>query len=419
VGPRGSEQGDAHFVRSTAVTSDQVPTGPLHGMRVVELATVIMAPYAGQILGDLGADVIKVEHGPLDSSRVMGGGTTRGLSGVALNLHRNKRSIDLDVKSVAGAQVLRALLATADVFLTNLRPASLERLGLRYEDLAESAPRLVYCESHGFASRSDEEDEPVYDDIIQALTGLPSLNHDVLGVTAFMPILIGDKITGVMISNAILAALVHRERTGEGQKVEIPMFDAVLSFNLVEHLAGAAIPGNGAGYSRIMSSHRGPHQTADGYVAIMPYTDDNWKALFDAVDRMDILERPWFANHSARLSDADHVFQDLAEIVIERTTAEWLELCARLGIPVSPVPTIDEIVLDPTLHRGVLRNEHHPLVGTYRHIESPMKFSATPTSLRRSAPLVGEQTDEILAELGFSRGDLDELSAEGETPTTG
>jgi crotonobetainyl-CoA:carnitine CoA-transferase CaiB-like acyl-CoA transferase len=378
-------------------------------VRVVELATVIMAPYAGQMLGDLGADVIKVEHGPLDSSRIMGGGTTRGLSGVALNLHRNKRSIELDVKSVAGAKVLRTLLATADVFLTNLRPAPLERLGLRYEDLAESMPRLIYCESHGFASGTDEENAPVYDDIIQALTGLPSLNHDVLGVTAFVPALIGDKITGVMIANAVLAALVHRERTGEGQKVEVPMFDAVLSFNLVEHLAGAAIPGSRAGYSRIMSRHRGPHQTSDGYVAIMPYTDDHWKALFEAVNRMDMLERPWFAEHGARLKDADRVFQDLAEIVIERTTAEWLELCARLGIPAAPVPTIDEIVEDPALHRGVVRDEHHPLVGAYRHIESPLKFSSTPTSLRRPAPLVGEQTEEILAELGFAGNELEEL----------
>ncbi|HWD95488.1 MAG TPA: CoA transferase [Acidimicrobiales bacterium] len=394
------------------MTSAQTPTGPLDGLRVVELATVIMAPYAGQILGDLGADVIKVEHGPLDSSRLMGGGKIQGLSGVALNLHRNKRSISLDLKSVAGARVLRALLRTADVFITNLRPAPLERLGLRYEDLRESMPRLIYCESHGFESGTDEENAPVYDDIIQALTGLPSLNHEVLGATAFLPALIGDKVTGVMISNALLAALVHRERTGEAQKVEIPMFDAVLSFNLVEHLAAATIPGSRAGYSRIMSRRRGPHQTSDGYVAIMPYTDEHWKVLFEAVGREDILERPWFAGHGARLRDADRVFQDLADIVIERTTAEWLDLCARLNIPASPVPTINEIVNDPKLHRGVLRDESHPLIGPYRHIESPMKFSSTPTALRRSAPLVGEQTVEILLELGFSENELDELLRE-------
>ena len=388
--------------------------GPLHGMRVVELATVVMAPYAGQMLGDLGADVIKVEHGGLDSSRMMGAGTHPGLSGVALNLHRNKRSIALNVKSDAGARALRALLSTADVFLTNLRPGPLARLGLRYEDIAEEFPRLVYCESHGFATGTTEENAPVYDDIIQALTGLPSLNHEVLGTTAFFPSLIGDKITGVMITTGVLAALVHRERTGEGQKVEVPMFDTVLSFNLVEHLADAAIPGERAGYSRIMTRHRGPHQTADGYVAIMPYTDDHWRALFSEVDRMDMMERPWFAEHGARLSEADRVFQDLAEIVIERTTAEWLELCGRLGIPASPVPTMDEIVNDSERHRGVLRDETHPIVGTYRHIESPIKMSATPTSLRRSAPLVGEQTEEILSELGYSTEEIDEMIERGD-----
>lgn len=382
-------------------------------MRVVELATVVMAPYAGQMLGDLGADVIKVEHGP-DSSRLMGAGPTPGLSGVALNLHRNKRSIALDVKSDAGAKVLRQLLSSTDVFLTNLRPGPLERLGLRYEDLAAAFPRLVYCESHGFASGTPEENAPVYDDIIQALTGLPSLNQEVLGTTAFLPSLIGDKITGVMIATGVLAALVHRERTGEGQKVEVPMFDTVLSFNLVEHLAAAAIPGEPAGYSRIMTRHRGPHQTADGYVAIMPYTDDHWRALFSEVERMDMMERPWFAEHGARLREADRVFQDLAEIVIERTTSEWLELCERLGIPAAPVPTMDEIVNDPARHRGVLRDETHPIVGTYRHIESPIKLSATPASLRHRAPLVGEQTDEILAELGYSLAEIDEMIERGD-----
>ncbi|MGA7835276.1 MAG: CoA transferase [Acidimicrobiales bacterium] len=395
------------------MAQNEVPVGPLHGMRVVELATVVMAPYAGQMLGDFGADVIKVEHGP-DSSRMMGAGAVGGLSGVALNLHRNKRSIALNVKSDTGALVLRALLDTADVFLTNLRPGPLARLGLSYEDLASTYPRLVYCESHGFASGSAEENAPVYDDIIQALTGLPSLNEEVLGVAAFFPALIGDKITGVMIANAVLAALVHRERTGEGQKVEVPMFDAVLSFNLVEHLAGAAIPGERAGYSRILSSHRGPHRTADGHVAIMPYTDEHWRALFAAVDRMDMMERPWFAEHSTRLKEADHVFSDLAEIVIERTTAEWLELCEPLAIPASPVPTVDEIVNDPSLHRGVLRDEVHPLVGPYRHIESPFKLSASPTSLRSPAPLLGEQTDEILSELGFTPDEIEAMMERGD-----
>jgi crotonobetainyl-CoA:carnitine CoA-transferase CaiB-like acyl-CoA transferase len=207
---------------------------------------------------------------------------------------------------------------------------------------------------------------------------------------------------------------VHRERTGDGQKVEIPMFDTVLSFNLVEHLAAAAIPGEPAGYSRIMTLQRGPHRTSDGYVAIMPYTDEHWRALFTAIDRLDMMERPWFADQGTRLRESDRVLRELAEIVVERSTGEWLELCERLGIPAAPVPTMDEIVNDPARHRGVLRDETHPIVGTYRHIESPIKMSATPTSLRRSAPLVGEQTDEILAELGYSTQEIDEMIERGD-----
>jgi crotonobetainyl-CoA:carnitine CoA-transferase CaiB-like acyl-CoA transferase len=388
-------------------------TGPLAGIRVLELATVVMTPYAGQLLGDLGAEVIKVEHGSLDSSRVMGGGPIRELSGIALNLHRNKRSISIDLKTPKGREIFHELLATCDVLLTNLRPGPIARLGLDYEELAEAMPSLIYCQSQGFASGTHEEDLPAYDDIIQALTGLPWLNQEVLGVTSFFPSLIGDKIAGLMIAYGVLGALVYRERTGQGQRVEVPMFNSVLSFNLVEHLARATVEGEPAGYTRIMTSHRGPHRTSNGYIAMMPYTDEHWNSLFGAVNRLDIMERPWFADHRNRLMEADRVYRDLAEIILERTTEEWMELSLACGIPASLVPTMDDIVNDPAQHRGVLRDEVHPVIGRYRHIESPVRLSATPTSLRRHAPLVSEHTEEVLLELGYSSEAIEEMFEQG------
>lgn len=392
-----------------AVTQGSMRPGPLDGIRVLELATVIMAPYASQLLGDLGAEIIKVEYGSLDSSRVMGGGPHRELSGIALNLHRNKRSISVDLKTPAGLAVFHRLLQYTDVLITNLRPGPLERLGIAFAQIADEYPTLVYCQSQGFASDRPDADEPAYDDIIQALTGMPALNEDVLGKKAFFPSLIADKIAGMTIAYGILAALVHRERTGEGQRVEIPMFDAVLSFNLVEHLSRAAVHGEPATYSRIMTPHRGPHKTADGYVAMMPYTDHHWTTLFAAVGREDVLERPWFRSHRSRLLQADKVYSDLAEIIAGRTTGEWLELCSVHGIPASATPSMSEIVEDPALHRNVLVDAEHPVVGTYRVIRPPVIFSESPASVRLPAPLVSEHTVEILREAGYSDEEILEL----------
>ena len=388
-------------------------TGPLAGIRVVELASVVMAPYAAQILGDLGADVIKVEHDVIDNSRQMGGGPHPELSGIALNLHRNKRSLGLDVKTPEGHEVFLRLLSASDVLITNIRPSALTRLKVNYDDLAASMPRLVYCQSQGFATGSVDEDRPAYDDIIQAMTGLPWLNHEALDITAFVPTLVGDKVTGLTIAYAVLAALVHRERTGEGQRVEVPMFNSVLSFNLVEHLSRAAIAGGAAGYVRIMSSKRGPHRTLNGYVAIMPYTDVNWESLFRAIDRLDVLDRPWFANYETRTREADRVFGDLAEIVAERTTEEWLEICERLDIPVSAVSSLDDVVNDEKLNRGVITTATHPVVGEYREIAPPVAMSKTPASIRRPAPLVAQDTREILDELGYSSDEVTSLIDRG------
>ncbi len=389
------------------------PSGALDGIRVLDLTSVIMGPYATQVLGDLGADVIKVETEEGDGNRLMGGGPHPEFSGIALNINRNKRSVSLDLKHPDGMAAFLRILDTCDVLVTNLRPGPLTRLGLNYEVVASTRPRLVFCQAQGFRTGSDEQDRPAYDDIVQAAAGLPRLNEATAGLTVFFPSIIADKIAGQAIVTAVLAALLHRERTGRGQRVEIPMFDVVLAFNLVEHLSRAAIRGEPAGYSRIMTRTRGPHRTRDGYIAMMPYTTEQWRRLFAAVGKEELLDQPWFADHAERLLQAEKVYGELAAIVAERRTEDWLELCYEEGIPVNPVPSLDEILEDPTLHRGMVEMAEHPVVGPYRSVRPGLILDDAPLTVRRPAPLRGEHTTEVLAEVGYAPAAIEQLAGSG------
>lgn len=387
--------------------------GALDGIRVLDLSSVIMGPYATQVLGDLGADVIKVETGSGDTNRFMGGGPHPELSGIALNLHRNKRAVLLDLKSTDGKEAFLRILDSCDVFVTNMRPAALARLGLTYEDVGPERPRLIYCQAQGFRTGTPEENRPAYDDIIQASTGLPRLNELVIGRTAFLPIIIGDKIASTAIVQGVLAALVARGRTGRGQRVEIPMFDALMSFNLVEHLSRAAIPGQPAYYSRTIATTRGPHKTKDGYIAMMPYTDEHWNRLFDSVGRLALLQDPRFCDNNNRLLNAELIYGELAAICATRTTAEWLELCDELDIPANAVPSIEEIIEDDELNRGMITMAEHPVIGSYRSVGPGIKLYDTPATVRRPAPMLGEHTAEVLAEVGYDAADIAKLTESG------
>jgi crotonobetainyl-CoA:carnitine CoA-transferase CaiB-like acyl-CoA transferase len=389
------------------------PAGPLSGIRVVELASVIMAPYACQILGDLGADVIKVEDRAGDLSRGLGGGPHPELSGIALNLHRNKRSVQIDLAHPDGRAVFDRLLGDADVFVTNMRPRALGKLGLDAPVVLETHPGLVFCEAHGFSLASGEADRPAVDDIFQSETGLPALNGEVTGMTAFLPTIVADKVAGLTIAYAVLAALVERSTTGRGCQIEVPMFDAVLSFNLVEHLARAVTPGERAGYTRILTEHRGPHRTKDGYVAFLPYSDADWERLYTVTGHADELSEPWFASNETRIEHAGRVYSSLGQIMLERTTDEWLALAAELGAPAGPVPSIDEIVADPARHRGVIVDAAHPVVGPYRHIASPVRFDGQTIPSRSAAPLLGEDTRDVLRAHGLGDSDIAQLDSDG------
>ncbi len=378
-------------------------TGPLDGVRVVDLTTVIMGPLATQILGDLGADVITVEDPRGTLSRVMTAGPHPQLSGIALNLLRNKRNVVLDLKTADGRDALLAIVATAQVFVTNLRPGTLQRLGLSYEDIADVQPDIVYLQAQGYPSDSAAADAPAYDDVIQAGTGLPDTFRRMEGKPQFVPTLIADKVCGLTIAYSVLAALLHRERTGEGQRIEVPMVDVMTAFVLVEH-AGAATarpPQGVPGYLRILSPNRRPQRTKDGWVSVLPYTRKNFEDIFRAGGRTDLVGDERIATARSRLAHIDSIYAEVAAILIQRTTEEWLAFCKAAGVPASAIPTLEELV-------DALPEDDHPVAGRYKVIPQPVRFSrSTGPVVRRPAALSGEHNAEVMGEIAASRAGPD------------
>lgn len=384
------------------------PPGALSGIRVLDLTSVVMGPMATQILGDLGADVVTVESANGDTNRVMGPGPHPQLSGISLNLLRNKRNIALDLKTESGRDILLRLAARCDVFVTNLRPGPLRRLGADYDAISAVRADVVYCQAHGFPSDSARAEEPAYDDIVQSASGVADTARRVTGVPALLPTIFADKVAGLTIVYAVLAALFHRQRTGEGQRIEIPMVDAVSAFMLVEHGSGA-IPRprlREAGYPRILTPERRPQQTADGWINVLPYSKEHYETLFRIGGRDDLIGDPRYADGRSRILNSDFLYREVRAILSTRTTQEWLTLCRELGIPATAVTSLDDIV--DALPDGV-----HPVAGDYKVIPPPVRMSRTAPTVRRPAPLPGEHNDEVLRELGMSTEDIDRLRAEG------
>jgi crotonobetainyl-CoA:carnitine CoA-transferase CaiB-like acyl-CoA transferase len=392
----------------SASSTSATTTGPLRGVRVLDMTSVIMGPLATQLLGDQGADVITVERQGASTSRVMGHGPHPEFSGVSLNLLRNKRNVVVDLQHPAGRDVLLRLAATCDVLVTNLRPGPLHRLRLAYADVAEVRPDIVYCRAAGFPSDGDRAEEPAYDDIIQAASGLSDTMRLVHGEPAFLPTLVADKVTGMWIAQAICAALFHRERTGEGQEIEIPMLDAVTAFTLVEHGAGAidAVNPTAAGYPRILSPARRPHPSKDGWVAILPYSREHYEAFFAATGLTGEIDPTMYADGRTRIERSDVLYGYVRRATPARTTAEWLDLCRRLRIPASDVATLDRIVAD-------LPIADHPVAGPYRVIPPPVRFARTPAGVHSEAALPGQHTIEVLREIGMTTAQIDELQRQG------
>jgi crotonobetainyl-CoA:carnitine CoA-transferase CaiB-like acyl-CoA transferase len=383
------------------------PAGPLHGVRVLDLTSVLMGPLATQILGDLGADVVTVESRDGDINRTMSSGPVPGLSGVSLNLLRNKRNVALDISRPEGSQALLAVAEVCDVFVTNLRSASLERAGLAYADIARVRPNVIYCQANGFASDGPHAGKPAFDDVIQAASGVPDLMRRAGLPPSLVPMLLADKVCGLVIVYAILAALFHRERTGEGQRIEVPMLDTMRAFTLAEH-GGSAVPRpprGPAGYPRIMTPLRGPAATADGWLALQPHRREHWDALVRAAGLEELAGDPRLSNRNL-WREPGFGYVTLKRVLATRTTGQWLEFCAEHGIPAAEAAGIDTIIDD-------LPEADHPLAGSYKVIPPPVRFSATPASVRRPAPQVGEHTREVLAEAGLTADQIAALAEAG------
>lgn len=393
----------------TVPVPNAASAGPLDGIRVLDLTSVVLGPLATQVLADLGADVIKIEGPEGDMMRANGVSQHAGMSSIYLALNRNKRSVVLDLKDEKDSAALRRLIERADVLVHNMRVAAIERLGFGYEAVSALNPRLVYCVATGFGQDGPHRDKPAFDDIIQAACGLVSLNTNNGNQPAYVPSLIADKTVGLALANAVLAALLHRERNGTGQCVEVPMLESMASFVLAEHMGGMTFEGStaGAGYARLLHGGRRPVRTRDGWLCALPYTDRHWRAFFQAVGRADLGDQYRIEDRSQRNANIRALYQRLAEIMPERTTADWMALFEELDIPATPIHGIDELPDHPHLAAvGLFQRTEHPTEGTIREIRPVAKFSATPLSLRRHAPSLGEHTEEVLKEAGLVAGEL-------------
>ena len=382
------------------------PTGPLTGFRVLDLTTVLFGPFGAQTLGDWGAEIIKVETLTGDTWRNSGQFRNRGMSGQFMAANRNKRSIAVDLKHPDGKDVLRRLIPTVDALVSNIRPAGLGRLGFSYAVCKELNPRLVYASATGFGQDGPWAARPAFDEIIQAASGFASA----MGTDeepAFVPSLIGDKLCGMALTSAVTAALLYRERTGEGQMVEVPMLETLAAFNSIEMFGGLAFvpPIGPSGYNRMKA--RKPVRTKDGWLTMLPYSADNWCAFFEAVGHPECIAEFQVRDPVARGKNIDKIYARMREMAPRRTTAEWETLLLGIDVPHTAFAKLTEVAEQPHLKAvGLFPELDHPTEGKIRQARPPTRFSASPAGIHRMAPRLGEHTNEVLREVGYTEAEI-------------
>ncbi|WP_025899996.1 CaiB/BaiF CoA transferase family protein [Sneathiella glossodoripedis] len=387
--------------------------GPLSGVKIADLTSVLLGPFATQILADHGADVIKIEGLDGDTTRDIGPRHSEGMAAVYMHANRNKRSLSIDLKNKDGKAAFVEFLKTVDVFVHNMRPSAVNRLGLSYEEVKKINPGIIYCGAFGFSQDGPYANKPAYDDMIQGVSGIAATQSDLVGRPSYMPTVLADKATGLTVVYAITMALFHKERTGRGQEVKVPMFETMVQFHMLEHIYGEHfIPPQGtAGYPRATSPTRHPYKTKDNkMIGVLPYVDKQWKAFFDLAERPELMQDPRFCSISKRLANIDELYSILSDIIETRTAEEWLSMLDEAGIPAVPINTASDLISDPHLVATNFWHEmEHPTEGRLRFTGIPTQFSQTPGSIRRHPPLLGEHSKEVLIESGVPEDTINNL----------
>jgi crotonobetainyl-CoA:carnitine CoA-transferase CaiB-like acyl-CoA transferase len=369
----------------------------------------MLGPFCTQILGEMGADVIKVEPPGGDIGRWTGAFKTPGMSSAYLMKGRNKRSVVLDLKKPEAQEPLKRLVESADVFVHNIRPKAAARLGINYESIAAIKPDIVYAAATGYGEEGPFVDKPAYDDLIQGASGLASLFGSVTGTPRYGPSVLADKTTGLFLTYSISMGLFHRERTGEGQKIHVPMYESFAGFIMNEHMQGRMYdpPTGEAGYQRMLTPHRRPFPTADGYVCVLPYNDKHWGRFFDVAGKPELAKDPRFTDQPSRSRNIDALYEIVTEIMAHRTSAEWLCVLEEADIPVMPMNSPEDLLDCPHLTAvGMFPEVEHPTEGRIRHIKVPVSFSKTPGGYYRHPENLGQSTREALADVGYSETEI-------------
>jgi crotonobetainyl-CoA:carnitine CoA-transferase CaiB-like acyl-CoA transferase len=388
-------------------------SGPLDGVRVLDLTTVVMGPYATQILADFGADVVKVEPPEGDVMRYAWPYRHPGMGHIFLNANRNKRSVVLDLKQPAAREACLALARRCDVLVYNIRPQAMARLKLAYEDIRKENPRVIYVGCFGYSQRGPYAAKAAYDDLIQGAAGIPWLLHrQGAAEPRYAPIIVADRSVGQQVASAVSAALYYREKTGKGQRVDVPMFEHLLQIVLGEHLGGYTFdPQEGdAGYARMLAPDRRPYATKDGYVCALIYNDKQWKAFFEVLGRPEMLHDEKYSSQASRSRNYAEAYAFVAEQMKTRSTAEWIAALEAADIPVQRMNSLADIVADPHLAAtGFFRSVEHPTEGRIRSMAVPSEWSESAPRYRRHAPRLGEHTREVLREAGLSEEKIEQL----------